>query len=160
VPLAAGTYLTPKGFEPSMSITLPTGWYGGASLQDFGVGQGIDEVHQTFGGGGLAVSALDMPYDQAVAEFGKLPGLDHARKPTTGMLGGYEATTFYAHARSGHVLLDPIAPAADIGTSSTQQVFVDANGTAILIRMELNDDAARAEIEEVIASIEFPDAGS
>jgi hypothetical protein len=159
VPLDAGTYLTPEGFEPVMSIRLPSGWYGGASLDEFAVGQGLDQTKQTFGGGGLFVAPIAMPYAKAVATFGKLPGLADDREPTTGTLGGYEATTFYAHAQNGHVLLDPIAPGADIGSASAQQIFVDAGDTTILIRTEVIDDAARAEVDEVVASIAFPHAG-
>jgi ABC-type transport system substrate-binding protein len=160
LPLAAGTYLTPEGFEPIMSVTLPDGWYAFASENDFGVGQGFDDVNQTFDGGGFLVSPIAMPYDEAVAEFEKLEGLAHDREPTTGTFGGYEATTFYAHATGDNVVLDPIAPGFDIVAAPGQQVFIEANGTTILIRMEINDEAARAEIEEVLASIEFLEAAS
>ena len=158
-PLAPGTYLTPEGFEPVMSITVPSGWYGAASSSEFAVGQSLDEANE-FAGGGLLVGTIAIPYDEAVAAFGEIADLVHEQPATTGTLGGYDATTFYTHAAADHVILDPVAPGLDVLTSSAQQVFVDADGTTILIRSEVKDDAARAEIEEVMASIEFPAAES
>jgi hypothetical protein len=158
-PLAPGTYLTPEGFEPVMSITVPAGWYGAASSSEFAIGQAIDEANE-FAGGGLFVGTIAMPYDEAVAAFADIADLVHEQPATTGTMGGYEATTFYTHAAADHVILDPVAPGTDIGTASAQQVFIDADGTTIMIRSEVNDDAARAEIEGVMASIEFSDVES
>ena len=156
VPLEAGTYLSPEGFAPVMSIALPTGWYGGGSAREFSAGQGIDEVEQRFAGGGLYVSPIDMAYDEAVAAFSNLDGLTADHEPTTQSMGGHDSTTFYVHAEGGRVVLDPIAPGLDVNAGTAHVIFIDAGGTTILIRTELFREAGAGPLDDVIASIRFP----
>jgi hypothetical protein len=157
-PLDAGTYLTPEGFEPAISLTLPQGWYGGASLDGLSVGQGFDDANQRFAGAGLYLAVIALPYDEAVAAFSDLGGLTHDRDATTGMVDGHDATTFYAHASGAHVLLDAIAPGSDLIAEAGQEIFIDVNGTTVFIKTEVFDDAGEDELADVIGSIEFPDA--
>ena len=156
VPLEAGTYLTPEGFAPVMSITLPTGWYGHGSAREFGVGEGVNEVDQRWAGAGMYVNPIEMAYDDAVAAFGELVGLTSDQKPTTQSFRGFDSTTFYVHAEGDHVVLGPIAPGLDITAGTAQVIFIDADGTTIMIRTELFDDAGPGPLDDVIASIEFP----
>ena len=139
-----------------ISITVPSGWYGGGSPRDFGVGQGLDRVEQRFADAGMSVALIDMGYDEAVAAFGDLDGLTTDREPTTQSIAGFDSTTFYVHAEGGHVVLDPIAPGADVTEGTTQVIFIDVDGTTIMIRAELHDEAGAGPLNDVIASIEFP----
>ena len=139
-----------------MSITLPKGWYGGGSANEFGVGQGLDEVEQRFADAGMSVAVIEMAYDEAVAAIGDLDGLTSDREPTTQSLAGFDSTTFYVHAEGDHVVLDPIAPGADITQGTAQVIFIDAGGSTIMIRTEIIDDAGAGPLDGVIASIEFP----
>ena len=154
--LEPGTYLTPEGFEPVISITVPDGWFGGAGGDSFGVGQGNDEINQRFEDVGLYVSVIDMPYADAVEAFPTLTGLVHEAEPVGGTIDGYETTTFRAHAGAGHVVLDPIAPGSDIGPEGDRQIFIDVDGTTIFVKTEVFDETALPALDGVLASLEFP----
>lgn len=155
-PLEAGTYLTPEGFEPVISVTVPDGWYGAAGSTEFGVGQGLDEVNQRFEDVGLQLAVIAMPYDEAVAAFQNLEGLTHEGEPTRGVVDGHESTTFRARAAADHVVLDPVIPGADISSESSEQIFIDVDGTTVLIRTEVFDPSAEPALDHVLSSLTFP----
>jgi hypothetical protein len=156
-PLDPGTYLTPEGFAPPVSITVPVGWYGGAGSTGFFVGQGLDEVNQRFADVGLYLDVVQLDYDAAIAAFREIEGVVIQAEPETGTIGGHEATTFEASTEGGQALLDPIAPGIDLTAAAYQQIFVDVGGTTVLIRTEVFNEAAQPALDGVLASIEFPD---
>jgi hypothetical protein len=138
-----------------MSVTVPDGWYGGGSATGLGVGQGNDEVNQRFAGGGFFVDVIPMRYGAAVAAFAKLQGLTFEGEPQVGALDGRQTTTFRAHPRGDHVVLDPIAPGLDISSAHGRQMFIDADGSTLLIRTELNAASFESQLDEVLASLAF-----
>ena len=156
VALEPGTYLSPEGFAPVISITVPEGWFGSGSAADFAAGQGLDEVNQRFADAGLYVNTIDMAYDAAAVAFGALDGVTVDQPPTTQAIGGHDSTTFYVHAEDGQVILDPIAPGVDVNEATAQVMFIDVDGTTVMIRTELFDDSGAEPLDGVIASIEFP----
>lgn len=139
-----------------MSVTVPEGWYGGGGRLSFGIGQGLDEVNERFRDAGVYVDALDLPFDVVVAAFREVEGLD-IPEPTSATVGGYAAITFRARARGEPVVLeDALGTGIDTSSSSDRQIFVDADGTTILIRTELFDDRAASVLDRVLASTTFP----
>jgi hypothetical protein len=156
ISLEPGTYLTPEGFEPVMSVTVPEGWYGGAGTSGLGLGQGLDELNERFSDVELYVDVIPTSYAEAVAGFQELVGLSaQQNEPAAETFDGYEATTFRARALGENVLLDPIAPGLDIGPAAAQQTFVDVDGITLLIRTAVYDDAAEPVLEQVLASLDL-----
>ena len=152
-PLDADTYLSPEGFEPVLTVTVPDGWFGGGGSSGWGVGQGLNEVEQRYDAVGLEIGVIPTPYDDAVAAFRQVDGLIRQGEPSVGELAGWESTTFESHAAGEPVLIDEIAPGADIGRFSYRQIFVDADGSTLLIRTELFDQAFKPELESVLDSL-------
>jgi hypothetical protein len=99
-PLAPGTVSSPEGFEPALTFDVPDGWYGGGDGSGFGIGQGLNEAEQRFGGGGIQVEVLQMPVDEAAQRFAKVKGID-AGKPATAEVDGRPATVFSGHPTEG-----------------------------------------------------------
>ena len=157
-PLEHGTYVTPPGFEPTVAVTVPAGWYGGAGRSGFGVGQGFDEVNERFRDVGLYVDVIPTPYDSAVAAFGKVAGLIQQGAPTSGTIDGHESTTFEARVDGAPVPIDAIAPGLDIVSDAGQQILIDVAGTTVLVRTEVFNEDAQAALDSVISSIRFPGA--
>jgi hypothetical protein len=153
-PLEAGTYLTPEGFEPAVSITVPDGWYGAAGQSGFGVGQGMNQGE--FADAFIGLDLVRLPYDEAVATFGALEGTVFSEPSSTMQLDGHEATVFHGSPLSDHVLLDELVPGIDLTATAHQQILVDVDGQTILIRTELPSDDAEGALAEVIESLQFP----
>ena len=149
-PLDAGTYLSPEGFEPVLTVTVPDGWFGGGGRSGWGVGQGLNEVEQRYEAVGLEVGVIPTPYDDAVAAFRQVDGLIRQGEPSVGELAGWESTTFESHAAGEPVLIDEVAPGADIGRFSYRQIFVDADGSTLFIRTEVFDQTSKPKIELVL----------
>jgi hypothetical protein len=152
-PLAADTYLSPEGFAPALAVTVPDGWFGGGGSSGWGVGQGLNEVEQRYEAVGLEVGVIPTPYDDAVAAFRQIDGLIRQGEPSVGKLAGWESTTFESHAAGEPVLIDEVAPGADIGRFSYRQIFVDADGSTLFIRTEVFEQASKPELELVLASL-------
>lgn len=154
-PLEAGTYLTPAGFDPAVSITVPDGWYGAGGRSGFAVGQGLNEDNE-FADAGLHVAAVPLPYDEATATFEQLEGVVFSEPTSTTELDGHEATVFHGSPSGDQVLLDALVPGIDLNALSHEQIFVDVDGQTILIRTELHSDDAEGALTEVIDSLQFP----
>lgn len=152
-PLDAGAYLSPEGFEPVLTLTVPDGWFGGGGSSGWGVGQGLNEVEQRYEDVGLEVALVPTPYEEAVAAFEEVDGLIRQGERSVGDFGGWKSTTFESHAAAEPVLIDEIAPGADIGRFAYRQIFVDADGSTLFIRTELFDQAAKPELESVLDSV-------
>ena len=65
-------------------------------------------------------------------------------------VAGWDATTFESHAVSERSPSMTSRPRLDIGPSSSQQIFVDADGATILIRREVFHEAP-VQLEQVLA---------
>jgi hypothetical protein len=149
--------VTPDGFEPVVSVTIPDGWYGGAYASGFTVGQGIDDAQQRYADVGLYLDVIDLPYEEAVVGVGQLSGLVEDAAPTSTEIDGHPATTFHVHAEGDHVVLDAIAPGLDIIAEAGPLTLIDVDGTTILVRTEIFDEAAEPTLEEVVGSLTFDD---
>jgi hypothetical protein len=152
-PLDADTYLSPEGFEPVLTVTVPDGWFGGGGSSGWGVGHGLNEVEQRYEAVGLEVGVIPTPYHDAVAAFRQVDGLTRQGQPSVGELAGWESTTFESHAAGEPVLIDEVAPGADIGRFSYRQIFVDADGSTMFIRTEVFEQASKPELELVLDSL-------
>lgn len=154
-PIQAGTYLTPEGFDPAVSITVPDGWYGAAGESGFAVGKGLTEDGE-FAEAGIYVAPIPVPYDEAITIFEELEGVEFSEPPSTVELDGREATVFHGSPVGDQVLLDDLLPGIDLNAAAHQQIFVDVDGQALLIRTELHSDDAEGELADVISSLAFP----
>lgn len=155
VPLDPGTYLSPEGFTPAMSVSVPPGWYGGGSNTGWGIGQGHDEVNQRFRDAGLGVDVIPLRFEDAVDAFQEVEGLDQV-KPMSSDIDGHAAMTFRATATGEPVLLlESLGVPIDI-SGVGRQTFVDVDGTTILIRSEVIAPAAAPILDRVLASVRFP----
>jgi hypothetical protein len=155
-PLEAGTYVTPAGFDPAITVTVPDGWYGGALSSGFTVGQGLDEVNERYAGGGIYVEVISAPFDEAVRAFENLAGLVQEGEPERAEIDGRSATTFFVHAEGDPVLFGEIAPGLDVIADTGQVTFIDVQGTTLLVRTEVFDEGVQPALEEVISSLTFP----
>lgn len=157
LPLRAGTYVTPDGFEPVLSLEVPGGWWGGGTPDGWSVGRGNDEVRQRYRDAGILVEVLDLAYDDAVAVFRSIDGLTHERDPLRHQVAGRPATTFWAHAAAEPVILDALGRGADVGPHGWSQTFVEVGATrTLLIRTEVVDDTAAPAVRRVLESLDAP----
>lgn len=153
-PLGAGTYLTPEGFEPAVSITVPDGWYAAAGQSGFAVGRGMSQGE--FADAGLYLDLVALQYEEALATFGELEGIVFSEASSTMELDGHEATVFHGRPLGDQVLLDGLVPGIDLNALAHQQILVDVDGQTILIRTELPSDDAEGALADVIESLQFP----
>lgn len=105
--LASGTYLTPEGFAPELSVELPRGWWGGGGTGGWVVGKGNDPARQAFTGPSLWVDVVTMPWRDAVTALGKVDRVRYSAPPERSTLDGHRTMTFHATPQGREpVLLD------------------------------------------------------
>ena len=75
-------------------------------------------------------------------------------EPTVAEVAGHEASIFAARPVAGNVGLDALGTGADLNEWSAEQVFVDLGSSTLLIRTELPEAGAQAELAEVLASLD------
>jgi hypothetical protein len=153
-PLLPGSVTSPAGFEPVLTFEVPSGWYGNGDGGGFAIGKGINEPEQRFDQAALQFEVLDMPVANATALFAAIDGIA-VGEPTVADVAGHEAFIFAARPVAGNVGLDALGTGADLNEWSAEQVFVDLGSSTLLIRTELPEAGAQAELAEVLASLDI-----
>ena len=145
--LASGTYLTPEGFAPELSVELPRGWWGGGGTGGWVVGKGNDPARQAFTGPSLWVDVVTMPWRDAVTALGKVDRVRYSAPPERSTLDGHRTMTFHATPQGREpVLLDEaLSLGVDLPPASDRQLLVEAGDVTLLFRIE-NDAPAMADV--------------
>jgi hypothetical protein len=154
--LQPGEVRSPDGFAPETTFKVPAGWFGGGDAAGWGIGQGLDEVHQRFQDVSISVAALAMPLAKALRVFRSVDGLTLGRA-STGRLAGHRTVVFHAEPTKGPVGIDTFN-GIDVNRFSTSQIFLAVGaGETLLIRTEVVDPQSVKAMSKVLQTFAFSD---
>jgi hypothetical protein len=135
-PLPPGRNSTADYGVTLVSFKVPDGWWGEQSSETEWMirwGERLEHARAT-----LWVHELELPFDEAVANFKKVKNLDTGR-PKTMQVDGKRVLLFRSEVTRGqHALLDKAfgIPIDVVGWVDTRQAFIDLGTRAMLVRFE------------------------